>query len=196
MGSVTPIARRDGQGKNAVPTGEELEILSGKVTQLKLAYDQYFLGSRPREPMMLRDEVKKLVIVYSNQPSQNTALRFKFNSIVSRYQAFRRQWVDILRKIELGTYARHQFKSKIHQTAQAPPEPAASAPQPRAEIFDAFVEARRACGQSIDNLTTEKLETLLTKQENALRERFGDGSVRFKVVVENGKAKLLASRSG
>ena len=179
-----------------MPNGEELEILSGKVTQLKLAYDQYFLGSRPREPMMLRDEVKKSIIIYSNQPSQNTALRFKFNSIVSRYQAYRRQWTETLRKIEQGTYARHQFKSKIHQTPQAPAEPTASVPQPRGEIFDAFVEARRACGQSVDNLTTAKLEKVLQKQENALRQQFGDGSVRFKVVVENGKAKLLASRSG
>jgi hypothetical protein len=37
---------------------------------------------------------------------------------------------------------------------------------------------------------------VLQKQEHALRQQFGDGSVRFKVVVENGKAKLLASRSG
>jgi hypothetical protein len=185
----------DGQRKDALPTDEELEILSGKVTQLKLAYDQYFLGSRPREPVLLRDEVRKLTIVYANQPAQNTALRFKFNSIVSRYQAYKRQWTETLRKIEQGTYARHQFKSRIHEAQKPPEKPAAPAAQDRREIFDAFVEARRACGQSVDNLTTAKLETLLAKQESALHQRYGDGAVRFKVVVEDGKAKLLASRS-
>ena len=178
-----------------MPTEEELEILSGKVTQLKLAYEQYFLGSRPREPVLLRDEVRKLTIVYANQPAQNTALRFRFNSIVSRYQAYKRQWTETLRKIEQGTYARHQFKARIHATQKPPAEPVAAAPQKRSEIFDAFVEARRACGQSVENLTTAKLETLLAKQESALHERYGDGEVRFKVVVEDGKAKLLASRS-
>jgi len=178
-----------------LPTDEELEILSSKLNQLKLAYDQYFLGSRPREPVLLRDEVRKLTIVYANQPSQNTAMRFKFNSIVSRYQAYKRQWIDTLRKIEQGTYTRHQFKSKLHETRSSPAEPRAPAAQERSEIFDAFVEARRSCGQSIESLTTAKLETLLAKQEDALRQRYGEGSVRFKVVVENGKAKLLASRS-
>jgi hypothetical protein len=178
-----------------VPTEEELEILGSKLTQLKLAYDQYFLGSRPREPVLLRDEVRKLTIVYANQPAQNTATRFKFNSIVSRYHAYKRQWTETLRKIEHGTYARHQFKSKLREAQTAPPEPVARQPQKRSEIFDAFVEARRACGQSVENLTAAKLESMLAKQENALQQRYGEGAVRFKVVVENGKAKLLASRS-
>ena len=50
-----------------MPTDEDLEILSRKLMSLKLAYEQYFLGSRPREPVMAADEVKKLVVVYSNE---------------------------------------------------------------------------------------------------------------------------------
>ena len=96
-----------------------MEILSRKLMALKLAYEQYFLGSRPREPILLADEVKKLVVVYANQTIQNTALRFKFNSIVSRYQAFKRQWTDTLRRIENGTYERHQFKAKLHKRPAA-----------------------------------------------------------------------------
>ena len=178
-----------------MPTDEDIEILSHKLNQLKLAYDQYFLGARPREPILLRDEVRKLTIVYANQQIQNTASRFKFNSTVSRYHAYKRQWVDTLRKIERGTYSRHQFKAKLHETGRPPAEPVARAPQDRSEIFDAFVEARRACGQSVKNLTAAKLETMLAKQESALQQRYGEGAIRFKVVVERGKAKLLASRA-
>ncbi len=178
-----------------MPTEEDLELLSRKLMSLKLAYDQYFIGSRPREPIMLADEVKKLVVVYSNQTIQNTALRFKFNSIVARYQAFKRQWTDTLRKIEAGTYERHQFKAKLHQRqAGAPPEPPRRPPQDRKAIFEAFMEARRACGQSVADLTAAKLDRLLDQQERELRKRFGDSQVRFKVVVENGRAKLTASR--
>jgi hypothetical protein len=180
-----------------LPTDEELEILSRKLTSLKLAYDQYFLGSRPREPAMLAEEVRKLVVVYSNQAIKNTAMRFKFNSIVSRYQAFRRQWTDTLRKIEAGTYSRHQFKAKLHERPEQQAEPVAPRPaQDRNEIYEAFVEARQACGQSVADLTASKLDRLLDKQERELRKRFGDSQVRFKVVVENGRAKLTASRRG
>ncbi len=179
-----------------MPTDEELELLSRKLMSLKLAYEQYFLGSRPREPVMLSDEVRKLVVTYSNQAIKNTAMRFKFNSIVSRYQAFKRQWTDTLRKIDDGTYARHQFKANLHERSRQQAEPSARPPQDRKEIYAAFVEARQACGQSVSNLTTAKLDDLLDQQERELRKRFGDTQVRFKVVVENGKAKLTASRGG
>jgi hypothetical protein len=179
-----------------LPTDEDLEILGRKLTSLKLAYDQYFLGSRPREPIMLSDEVRKLVVVYSNEAIKNTAQRFKFNSIVSRYQAFRRQWTETLRKIEAGTYSRHQFKANLHERPVQEIEPSTHPRQDRKEIYTAFVEARQACGQSVSNLTTEKLDDLLNRQEREIRDRFGDTQVRFKVVVENGKAKLTASRGG
>jgi hypothetical protein len=177
-------------------TDEELEILSRKLMSLKLAYDQYFLGSRPREPVMLAGEVSKLVIVYSNQAIMNTSMRFKFNSIVSRYQAFKRQWTDTLRKIEAGTYSRHQFKAKLHERPAQQVEPVARPAQDRKEIYAAFVEARQACGQSVSDLTAAKLDDLLNRQEHELRKRYGDAQVRFKVVVENGKPKLTASRGG
>ena len=177
-----------------MPTDEDLEILSRKLMSLKLAYDQYFLGSRPREPIMLAGEVNKLVIVYSNQAIQNAAMRFKFNSIVSRYQAFKRQWTDTLRKIEAGTYERHHFKAKLHARPAQPPESTTRPPQDRQEIYDAFVEARQACGQSVADLTASKLDQLLDEQESELRKRYGDSQVRFKVVVEDGRAKLTASR--
>jgi hypothetical protein len=180
-----------------LPTDEDLEVLSRKLMSLKLAYEQYFLGSRPREPIMEAEEVRKLVVIYSNEAIKNTAMRFKFNSIVSRYQAFKRQWTDTLRKIENGTYSRHQFKAKLHERpAETAPETAARPPQQRKEVFEALVEARQACGQGVDGLTPAKLNEILDRQERELSKRYGDSQVRFKVVVENGRAKLTASRGG
>ena len=98
-----------------MPLEEDFKILENKLLQLKVDYDQYFLGSRPREPVMLRGEVQKLIAMYSNQAIQNTALRFKFGSICSRYQAFKRQWNEVLRQIEAGTYSRHRFKAELHE---------------------------------------------------------------------------------
>ena len=103
-------------------------------------------------------------------------------------------WDETLRKIETGSYSRHQFKAKLSERTAAPPEPAAPPPQDRKEIYQAFVEARRACGESVARLTTAKLDEILDRQERELRKRYGDGQIRFKVVVENGRAKLTASR--
>lgn len=180
----------------SLPTEQDLEILSRKLNQLKLAYDQYFLGARPREPIQLRDEIQKTVIVYSNQSIQNTAVRFKFSSINSRYHACKRQWTETLRKIELGTYQRHRFKAKLHEGNAGSPSPAdAATPNDRREIYDTYLEARRSCGQSVERISADKLDAILDKQKAALREQFGDCEVKFRVVIEDGKAKLKARRS-
>jgi hypothetical protein len=182
---------------------EELRDLDRKVKQLKLDYERYFLGTRPREPLLQRQEVDKLIVVHASTPIKNTALRFKFNSICSRYQALKRQWTEILRKIEQGTYERHRFKADLHERqrlASASEESAASASSPggaadpaEPDLFSEYRDARLACGQAVQNLSPEKFEKLLDKQRAALRKRYGNAEFRFRVAVEQGKAKLKAS---
>ena len=177
---------------------EDMQTLDIKLKQLKLGYEQYFLGSRPREPHMLRRDVDKLIVLYANQPIQNTALRFKFNSLSSRYNAYKRQWDETLRKIDQGTYERHVFKANLHRGSAPRKDPESEAPagakSDSRELYDAYVEARQACGQDIAKLSPERLKSVLDKQAAQLASKHGSGDVRFKVVVEKGKAVIRASR--
>jgi len=177
---------------------QDLTVLTAKLNQLKREYDQYFLGTRPREPVLLAGEVRKIIARLSNGSFKNTGLKFKFSSICSRYQALNRQWQETLRKIEQGTYERHRFKAKLHQHRGADPNlnrapTGAQADDPG--IYSAYIEARQACGQDVKNLSPAKLQAVLREQEKSLRARYGgDADIRFRVVVEDGKAKLKASR--
>jgi hypothetical protein len=176
---------------------EQLRALEFKLGQLKRDYDQYFLGTRPREPVLLRSEVQKLVVVLTNTPFQNTALKFRFTSLCSRYQAQRRQWDETLRKIEAGTYERHRFKAGLRSRgASAPPLDSAAAGPKGDELFQSYLDARLACGQDVKAISKEKLEGVIEKQRAKLKEKFGaDADFRFKVAVEDGRAKLKAVRS-
>jgi len=183
---------------------EVIDDLDRKIGMLKREYDQYFLGTRPREPVLLKGEVYKKVAFLSQQPIQNTALRFRFGTICSRYQAMKRQWEENLRKMEAGTYERHRFKADLHEREREEHEVAAPTSRAGAkaaggadDIFDAYVEARRACGQSVKGLTRDRLDTILEKQREGLRERFGkDARFRFRVVVEDGQVRLKAAKLG
>jgi hypothetical protein len=177
---------------------EQLRALDFKLGQLKRDYDQYFLGTRPREPVLLRSEVQKLVVMLTNTPFQNTALKFRFNSLCSRYQAQRRQWDETLRKIEAGTYERHRFKAGLRSKgASSAPPPDSGAARPKGdELFQSYVDARLACGQDVKAISKEKLEGVIEKQRAKLQEKFGaDANFRFKVAVEDGRAKLKAVRA-
>lgn len=149
--------------------------------------------------MLLRSEVDRAVVILSNTAIQNTALRFRYNSIASRYQAMKRQWNETLRQIEAGTYARHRFKADLHQRdrerAEAQQAGTDTGPSAPSDIFDEYRDARLACGQPVKSLSREKLEGMLQKQKKTLRERFGDSAkFSFRVVVEDGKARLKAKR--
>ncbi|HEY5656625.1 MAG TPA: MXAN_5187 C-terminal domain-containing protein [Myxococcota bacterium] len=175
---------------------ELLQSLDLKLSQLRRDYDQYFLGTRPREPALLRGEVQKHIVMLTNQPIQNTALRFKFSSICSRYQAFKRQWDETLRKIEEGTYERHRFKAKIHGSKGRGAGGRAAAPKSaQDDLFESYRDARLACGQNVKGLTREKLEQVLERQRSQLRKKFGDDAqFRFRVAVEQGRVRLKATR--
>lgn len=183
---------------------EDLHELDRKLKQLKLDYEQYFLGTRPREPALLRGDVQKMIHLFSNTPIQNTGLRFRYNSIVSRFQAFKRQWDDTLRKIEAGTYKRHRFKADLHEkqrmaSAQRSLDAEAAGGPGGGDggggLFDDYRNARETCGQGVSGLTQQKLDKVIEKQTAQLRQRFGkEADFRFRVVVEGGKAKLKASR--
>ncbi len=178
---------------------EDLQLLEAKLKVVKFQYEQYFMGNRPREPQVERAEVQKIVAYWSNMPIRNTAQRFKFNTLCSRFFTFRRQWDETCRKIDAGTYAPHVFKAKLHErerdegkapAAGAPPESAADR---KDDLFEAYVEARQACGEAVQGLSREKLGQVLAKQESAIKAKYGCEAVKFRVVVENGKTKLKAS---
>ena len=181
-----------------MPDEEDLRVLDQKLKQLKLDYERYFLGSRPREPVVLRGEVDKLVAIYSNQAIRNSAQRFRFSSICSRYQAFKRQWNEILRQMEQGTYGRHRFKAELHERERVDEPQAApqeiSRTSAAERLFEEYRAARESCGQETRSLTPAALERVIAEQQEALRERWGDAEFRFRVVIEDGRAKIKASR--
>ena len=134
---------------------EEIKLHEIKMNQLRMDYEKYFLGTRPTEPAMLRSDVHKLVFVFSNTRLTNTALRFKFNSLNGRYQAFKRRWDDTLRQIDAGTYKRHVFKANLHERERGigvdAPASAKINKSPGAsgigELFETYRDALMATGQ-------------------------------------------------
>jgi hypothetical protein len=192
-----------GMGELGTNIDEDLQLLDARMKSLRLDYEQYFLGSRPRAPTQLRGEVQKIVAFYANVPIQNTALRFKFNNLRARFFSFKRHWDETLRKIEDGTYERHVFKAELHERERSEKRKAkagkkkgaaaAEAEAPAEDLFGAYLAAREKCGQGAKGLTPESFQRMLKTQEAAIREKTGCKAVKFRVVVEGGKTKLKAS---
>lgn len=88
----------------------ELEVLIGELEQrverLRSLYEQYFMGIEKIEPSVLRKDVERRFWLLRREQIRNTALRFKLNMVIQRYNTFQQYWQRICREIENGTYKR------------------------------------------------------------------------------------------
>ena len=182
---------------------EDLDDLERKIQRLRIEYDQHFAGNGRREPTQLRSDVQKTITRYSSDPPRNTQLKFKFNSLVARFQALRALWGRSLREIEAGTYRAHNFRADLHdeerETGEGPPEGPQAKRASRAGAIDklcaALDSARKQTGESGGSLDRRRLEQIVRQQTQRLKQKNPNGKVRFKVVIEDNKAKLKATVS-
>ncbi len=178
---------------------EDLHLLDIRIKQLKRDYELYFCGTRPREPVNLRREIQKIINIWMNKRIQNTAARFRFNSLNARFFAFRQQWDRTLRAIESGTYKRHVFKAELHERERGikPAKPGVDEKllpeKADKETISAYIDTRMACGQGTSGLSESKVRAFLDKQREALKSKHGCSDVTFRVDVVDGKAKLKAT---
>lgn len=84
----------------------QISELEDRVDRLRALYDQYFSGIEKLEPLILRKEVDRRLWALRKMQIRNTALRFKLQTIVQRYNTFQQHWARICRDIENGTYRR------------------------------------------------------------------------------------------
>ncbi len=175
--------------------------LDHDLTRLKIEYELYFSGSGKREPTQLRASVQRVITRYVSDPPRNATLKFKFNSLCARFQAYRAMWGRTLREIEGGTYRKQRFRGGIRQAGA----PAAEAPAPAApagggfdttidRVYEALVAARRKTGESAP-VDREALASAIRKQAEELQRTRPDAKLKFKVVIDGSKARLKASVS-
>lgn len=173
---------------------EDLADLDRGIQRLRIEYDQYFMGDGRREPIQLRGKIQKLITRYSSDPPRNTQLKFKFNSLVARYQALRSLWGRTLREIEAGTYHRHRFRADLHERERVQPRVESEEPTStrRATAMDRLFEALRSARAKTGEKAIDRaqLEALVREQTSRFRAKSPGGRLRFRVVVEGNRAKL------
>lgn len=177
---------------------EDIDLLDSKIARLKVEYEQYFMRVLKREPAKLRDEVDKLVLFYSNKTLTNTSLKFKYNTIVAKYNSYKQYWTRTLRAIDEGDFHRRaEGEGELENGARSAPPPSEArrpatneaAPEIR-EVYEKYIEARKACNEPTEGITLGTLEKTLQEYKKKVAEQYKTEDVEFKVAIKDGKAKL------
>lgn len=177
---------------------EDIALLDQKLNELIRKYEQYFIGIEKREPLLLLDDVERVVRRYSGTRINNTMYKHRFTTLVARLNTYREHWNRILKLMEEGRYSRDRFISNLHLSkidkaernqAEVPPDSSVSDLD---LLVNEFREARIACHLSVDNITRDRVAATIEKQRPTLVAKLGTEKIIFRVVIEDGKPKLKA----
>ena len=179
---------------------QQIAQLEQQLNQVKTQYEQYFLGLEKREPSDLRLKVRRAIVEAAEDFQNNTAVKFRAQTLKSKLITYENYWNRILKQIEDGTYTRHRFKVDLHDRlaseskgtsgAVAAPLPAKSGGGAFDSVIAQYRDIQKQGGQQ--PIDPAKLMATLQKQEAQLKEKFGAQKIEFRVAIEDGKPKLKA----
>lgn len=195
---------QQGEGKvvierDALPSiDEQLVRLEDGVRKLKVEFDIYFNGSAKRPPYDTKGRVETLIKRLADERQLTFAQRYHYNSIVARYTSFRDLWRRTVQDREEGRGVAAQ-RSPVRKEKAAAVEPStfvcadAHADVPTVKnLYDTLIEAKRQCGESVDDFSFSQFHRMLAQKTEALKERLGCERVRYSVGLEGGRVQFKA----
>ncbi|MES2643908.1 MAG: MXAN_5187 C-terminal domain-containing protein [Myxococcota bacterium] len=191
----------------------QLDEIEQKMFVLKIDYEKYFSGLERIEPLRDRDALRRQMRDLIDQPMNNSVQRFRYQTLKSRFQSLELYWQRNLVMVERGTHPKMRFRAdakKAHVVAE-PEAPTLGAEQievlrkrqeaqEREEraykmVYDRYMEARGKCGQGTD-ISFDAVREALRKQVRQIKSTYQCDGVKFRIVVEDGKAKVKALPQG
>ena len=193
---------------------KQMQYLEAEIRRLEAEFNMFFAGRLPRPPWETRAKVAALVKKHDQSFIQNTADRFRFESLQNRHAKFIELWERQMTNRELGRTMSGARKAAL--TPAAPAAPASEAPENAAaaaaarareaaehvikfgrtddtsvgslrvkELYEQLANAKKQVGE--EPVSFERVQALVRAQVD----KFGaDGNVAFKIGTKDGKVSL------
>lgn len=182
---------------------KEFSEFEAAIARLSREYDVFFYGSGGRLPVEGRRQLEAKAKALSSMEIDSASERYRFNSLIGRYNAQIERWDRAVREKEEG---RGRFARGAPAPSAPPPPanaPAAGSVQTKAEdsadraLFERFVRAKKERGEEVGRLSFEKFRDQLDRERERLKERMGHSDWEFDVAMDAEKVKLaVRTRKG
>jgi len=178
---------------------EKLTRLEEDIRRLKIEFDMFFNGASKRPPYDTKSRVETTIKRLGDDRTLSYAQRYRYNSLGSRYNSFRELWRRTMQGREEGRDA--------GATARASAKEQAVAEFKRADfvcddahkdvelvknLYSALVEAKKVCGEPVEDFSFPRFHRLIASQADGLKERLGCDRVSFSIDVEGGRVSFKA----
>lgn len=189
---------KKGLVRDAQPTvDEQLARLEEDVRRLKVEFDIYFNGAAKRPPYDTKGRVETVIKRLADDRTLTFAQRYRYNSLVARYNSFLQLWRRTMQEREEG-------RGPARRDERGPREAAASAPRTFVcadarrdvatvkSLFETLVEAKRQCGEATEDLSFARFHRMIVEKAETLKTRSGCERVHFSVGVSEGRVSFKA----
>lgn len=179
--------------------------LEAELKRLESEYNMFFAGRLPRLPWETRARVEAMVKRYDRLTTTNTAQKFRFGTLQSRFVAFCELWERTLLAKETGRVPGQRAKAQPPADPakeQAKPEPARSAERlvhvasfrdpaqemdRLKELYERLSEARAQAGEA--QIPFHRFTEVVRAQVKKVGDD-GKSDVSFRVAMKEGKVTL------
>jgi hypothetical protein len=182
------------------PTIEErLTRLEEDIRRLKIEFDMFFNGASKRPPYDTKSRVETVINRLGDDRTLTYAQRYRYNSLASRYNAFRDLWRRTMQGREEGRDPMANARATAKQEAAAAfkktsfvCDDAHKDVELVKNVYSALMEAKKVCGEPIEDFSFPRFHRLLASQADGLKERLGCKRVSFSIDVESGHVSFKA----
>jgi hypothetical protein len=180
---------------------EQLGHLEEDIRKLKVEFDIFFNGATKRPPYDTKSRVESLIKRVGDERKLTFAQRYRYNSLVARYVALRDLWRRNVQDREEGRDPVAAARAQLGKAdARVAKERRASfvCADARADdatvrsLYNALVEAKKTCGEPVEDFSLAKFQKMIASKTDAIKERLGCERVRYSVYTEGGRVSFKA----
>jgi hypothetical protein len=193
------IKARSLSGDDQPTVEEHLTRLEDDVRRLKIEFDVYFNGAAKRPPYDTKNRVETIIRRLGDDRTLTYAQRFHYNSIASRFTAFRDLWRRTLQGREEGRDAAAAARATARVSSNEPFNRSTFVcadahldVRTVRSLYDSLLEAKRRCGEPTKDFSFPRFHRLIASKADNLKERLGCERVLFSVDVESGHVSFKA----
>lgn len=178
---------------------DQLTRLEEDIRRLKIEFDVFFNGASKRPPYDTKGRVETIIKRLGDDRTLSYAQRYRYTSLASRYNAFRDLWRRTMQGREEGRDAIVAAKANAREQAVAEfkrtnfvCDDAHKDVELVKNLYSALIEAKKVCGEPVEDFSFPRFHRLIASQADGLKERLGCERVSFSIDVEGGHVSFKA----
>mgnify|MGYP003383256365 CR=1 FL=1 len=181
---------------------DQLTRLDEDIRKLKVEFEIYFNGGTKKPPYDMKYRTDSLVKRLYDARNMTFGQRFKYNSLVARYNVYKELWRRTVKNLEEGSREAirdvspllprvHEPEPEFSTSTVRCSDPSAEPDKVR-ELYTALVTAKRSCGEPTDEVPFDRFEKIIEAQVKQIRTKLHCEAIEFTVEVADGTVKFRA----